>query len=157
MNSQEPVIVFFQPSEKVDITSVSDQWRQHDFYQRFSLDGDGTIRPNPGKKAQTQQPDNTTSVKAKTVVISSSQGCLHQASVLYKFLKKQKSVSVTVEFLALPQSSGAQAPRLQLLDSADMVVVMMSDDYMESAHHRHELHIALCRQRMVSEMAVVEI
>lgn len=42
-------------------------------------------------------------------------------------------------------------PKLQLLDSADMVVVMMSDNYLESAQHRNELHIALCRQRMVSK------
>lgn len=140
---------FLQPSEKVDIPSVSDQWRRHDFHQRFELDNDGRIRPNP--VAQTLGPDSCKSGKAKTVVLSFSQDCLHQATILCKLLRDQKSVNITVEFLTSQQSPGVHAPKLQLLDSADMVVVMVSDEYMESTQHRNELHIALCRQRMVSE------
>ncbi|PVD32348.1 hypothetical protein C0Q70_07781 [Pomacea canaliculata] len=46
-------------------------------------------------------------------------------------------------------------PKIQAVDSADIVVTFVSDDYMASVQHRHELHTALCRQRMTKDRRVL--
>ncbi|XP_076442860.1 uncharacterized protein LOC143281529 [Babylonia areolata] len=137
---------FCQPPEKMDVVSLLDQWRQHLFHQRFEADKTGTI----GLKPHPQSP-HSESRSPKTVALSFTNDCLNQASVLSHLLKKQQGgASLTVEMLA---SQGVQGSKL--LDTADMVVVFLSDEYMESAQHRTELHIALCRQRTTKDRPVI--
>ncbi|XP_076463846.1 uncharacterized protein LOC143295997 [Babylonia areolata] len=91
----------------------------------------------------------------RTVVFSFAQDCFKQASVLSALLKQRGGGRVTCEFLTSTHTEGVQAPKLQLLDLCDMVVLFVSDDYLDNSQHRHELHISLCRQRKCGERRVV--
>ena len=131
---------------KTQISVVTVKWRECDFQERF-LFGDYRIHLRQDSASDV----DTKPSSPKTVVFSFAQDCFKEAALLCHFLQKQSKVKITCEFLTSPQGSGMKAPKLQLLDSADMVVVMVSDDYLASRQHLHELHIALCRQRTVRE------
>ena len=139
-------LISFQPQPgKMQVSSVCREWRQRDFDQRFFVKHIGRIQlKNPSHQSAPVE-----SSVAKTVVFSFGEDCLKHASVLSHFLRERSETKVQCEFLMTSQRSGIQAPKLQLLDTADMVVVLVSDDYLASSQYRHELHIALCRQRAV--------
>lgn len=114
-----------------------------DFNNRFIFN-EGKIqlkmpKPKPAD-VQTRDPEQP----LKRVVLNYAQDCFKHAAILSKLLASD----VSCDFLSSQQTS--KMPKIQAVDSADMVVTFVSDDYMASVQHRHELHTALCRQRMVS-------
>ena len=140
------LLVLFQVKpRKTRISFVTVKWREMDFHRRFHFRKGRHLQL---KQSCAKDTDTDTST-SKTVVFSFAQDCYREATVLSHLLQEQRKIKMNCEFLTLPQVAGMKAPKLQLLDSADMVVVMVSDEYLASSQHRHELHIALCRQRMV--------
>lgn len=48
-----------------------------------------------------------------------------------------------------------QAEIRKEIDNADIIVIFVSDEFLQAQHHVEELHIALCRQRTITESTVV--
>jgi len=46
---------------------------------------------------------------------------------------------------------------LQDLDKAKQILIILSKEYLESAHHMQELHVALCRQRDAKTQRIIRI
>lgn len=146
---------FVQPAKRVRIAQVSETWRHHDFSQRFLVDSnEGTVKLRQERGVTST--DKNEMKPSKSVAFSFAKDCFTYAAALSHFLMSQKDVDIQCEFL-MPQKTTmeVQPPKLQLLDSADMVVVFVSDEYMSSAQHRQELHIALCRQRTTKDHPVL--
>ncbi|KAK7104240.1 uncharacterized protein [Littorina saxatilis] len=152
MKKGHPVLEKFcnRESEKTRISHITMKWREKDFKQRFLITGDKDVQLQKAATTSPQQKDST-----KTVVFSFAKDSLHQASIISHHLQKQDKIGVKCEFLNPPKGSGVQAPKLQLLDSADMIVLIVSDDYLASNQHRHELHIALGRQRTCKDRRIL--
>ena len=51
--------------------------------------------------------------------------------------------------------SGSAAAARREIDSCDLVVIFVTDEYLKSELHMQELHMALCRQRTEKESTVV--
>ncbi|KAK7480324.1 hypothetical protein BaRGS_00028371 [Batillaria attramentaria] len=146
---------FMQPPKQARIAQVTETWRKRAFNQRFVCAKEDCAITF---KQDSQAADKVVkdAKPSKTVVFSCAKDCFKYAAALSKFLSLEKRMDVKCEFL-MPQETtlSVQPPKLQLLDSADMVVVFVSDEYLTSIQHRHELHIALCRQRMTKDRPVV--
>ena len=132
---------------KTLLSIVTVKWRERDFEDRFAIIDQSICLRKPCASDADTQPSSP-----KTVVFSFAKDSFKEAALLCHFLQQQDKVKISCEFLTSPEDSGVKAPKLQLLDSADMVVVMVSDDYLATSQHLHELHIALCRQRIVRAM-----
>ncbi|KAL8619588.1 hypothetical protein ACOMHN_019644 [Nucella lapillus] len=159
------------PVKKTRIPFVTVRWRQKLFDQRFCFKrlapgiGLRSVNVRPAADPQTTTTPTPTPTPTppiptptpKSVVFSSAQDCSKQAALLSRLLQENGEGGVSCELLtSVSRDEGpAQASKLQLLDSADMLVLMVSDDYLESVQHLHELHVSLCRQRMCKDQRVV--
>lgn len=142
-------IYFLQPSNKFSVLQVLETGRQNKFNSHFTFKN-GEIHPKKSLEHTGTNNNADMGKQQKTIVLSFAPDNLSSAAVLYKLLMSQKLLPVQCEFLVAKNKAGVQTTELTLLDTADMVVAVLSDDYMASPQHCQELHIALCRQRMAS-------
>ena len=138
--------------EPTQISPITAKKRRQDFDKRFKLNQATKCIELRCPSKEDGSAESSITPTPKTVVISTAQDCFQYAAVLSHLLREQNKENITCEFLL---SSGIQGSKLQLLDSADMVVMMVSDVYLASVVHQHEMHIALCRQRKVREGDVI--
>ena len=130
---------------KKTIKVVTEERRRVNFFQHFNIEG-GKICLKDEASVYRNLDTNTSA----TIAISFAKDCLQEAVFLSHLLQHNRMhVAIECEYLTLPFERGRQTPRLQLIDTADMVVVVLSDEYATSSQHRHELHVAISRQRMV--------
>ena len=74
---------------------------------------------------------------------------LKYAAILSELLKK------TVPNVTSTLLSGSAAAARREIDSCDIVIIFVTDEYIKSELHMQELHMALCRQRVTKNSTVI--
>ncbi|KAK6181428.1 hypothetical protein SNE40_009276 [Patella caerulea] len=122
-----------QKCVKEDINIKMEKEREKKFHQYYKV-----------KKDQVEIKMKKLSVKQNLeVAFSFSQNCLKYAVAVQQFLETFEP-STKCMFL-----SGTDNERLTLLDKADRIVVLVSQEYIKSTLLMEEFHIAMCRQRTI--------
>ena len=125
------------------VKSVLSQQRLKIFNEKYSFDSD--TRKIVPKTSDVARKEDLTS----TVTFSYVTDGLRFAAILSELLKKD-APNLTTTLL-----SGSAAEARMEIDKSDMVVMVVTDEYLNSDLHLEELHMALCRQRTVKDSTVV--
>ncbi|XP_050404793.1 uncharacterized protein LOC126820737 [Patella vulgata] len=122
-----------QKCAKEDINIKMEKEREKKFHQYYKV-----------KKDQVEIKMKNLPVKQNLqVAFSFSQNCLKYAVAVQQFLETFEP-STKCMFL-----SGTDNERLTILDKADRIVILVSQEYIKSTLLMEEFHIAMCRQRTI--------
>ncbi|XP_046575600.1 uncharacterized protein LOC124283651 isoform X2 [Haliotis rubra] len=124
---------FVKPTLSVTPQKVQEIHRKQEFDKLYKVKGKEVHHKHPSK----QHLDRG----GQCVVFSFSHDSLRLAIILSELIK-QASPDTNCSFI-----SENNKDRLHLLDQSQLVVIIVSDGYVQSAQLLEELHLSLCRQR----------
>ena len=128
---------------KADQTkNILSQHRLAQFNTGYNIDEDKNVVPKIKK-------DTDRSNITATVTFSYVHDGLKYAAILSELLKK------TVPNVTSTLLSGSAAAARREIDSCDIVIIFVTDEYIKSELHMQELHMALCRQRVTKNSTVI--
>ncbi|XP_012942474.1 uncharacterized protein LOC101852264 [Aplysia californica] len=133
-----------EEKEHLQIGKIKDTLSRHrmaEFNEKYFFDKGKVV----GKKENTWMKLDVTG----TVTFSYVHDGLKCAAILSELLKMEApNVSTTL-------LSGSEAAARREIDSSDIVVAFVSDEYLQSPLHMQELHMALCKQRALKDSTVL--
>ncbi|XP_067680129.1 uncharacterized protein [Haliotis asinina] len=127
------------PTLSVTPREAQEHCRKQEFDEMYKLEGKDIVYKVSNQQSVYSQ--QLLSRWGQRVVFSFSHDSLRLAIILSELIK-QASPGTNCFFI-----SENNKDRLHLLDQAQLVVIIVSDGYVQSAQLLEELHLSLCRQR----------
>ncbi|XP_046575598.1 uncharacterized protein LOC124283650 [Haliotis rubra] len=127
-----------KPTLSVTPQKVQELYRKQEFDKLYKVEGKEILYKDPNQQSTNEKPLDRGD---QQIVFSFSHDSLRLAIILSELIK-QASPGTNCSFI-----SENNKDRLHLLDQSQLVVIIVSDGYVQSAQLLEELHLSLCRQR----------